>query len=177
MKNLIKITLAIFFSIALNSCSSQNNISSEKVNMLLKTSEFTFMAERANPISNDVINVLNAFPNSSSSQILNLDYGYTLEIKRSEIKVDLPYFGRMYTPSFDNEKNSYHFTSKDFTIAEQNGKKGSSVYTINLKDQQNVKNIMLEVYKNGKAYLSIQANDRQSISYDGYIMANILSKK
>lgn len=162
---------------ALNSCDSQNNIKNEKVASLLQSTEFTFTAEKANPTSYDVINVLNSLPNSSSSNILNLESGYTMVIKRDEIKVDLPYFGTMYTPSFDNEKNSFRFTSKDFKLNETAGKKGSSVYTILPKDQQNINSIILEVYKSGKAYLSIRANDRQSISYDGYIMTNKVEKK
>ncbi|WP_246008031.1 DUF4251 domain-containing protein [Kaistella jeonii] len=168
---------AALMIIALNSCDSQNNIAPEKVTSLLQSTEFTFMAEKANPTSYDVVNVLNSLPNSSASNILNLDYGYTVEIKKDEIKVDLPYFGTMYTPNFDSEKNSFRFTSKDFKINKTAGKKGSTVYTILTKDQQNINNIILEVYKNGKAYLSIRANDRQSISYDGYIMANKKVKK
>ena len=160
-----------------NSCDTQSNVSSEKVTSLLQSTEFTFLAEHANPTSYEVVNVLNSLPNSSSSNILNLEYGYTVEIKKDEIKVDLPYFGTMYTPNFDSEKNSFRFTSKDFKINKTAGKKGSLIYSIQPKDQQNINNIILEVYKNGKAYLSIRANDRQSISYDGYIMANKTVKK
>lgn len=160
-----------------NSCDTQSNVNTEKVTSLLQSTEFTFLAEHANPTSYDVVNVLNSLPNSSSSNILNLEYGYTVEIKKDEIKVDLPYFGTMYTPNFDSEKNSFRFTSKDFKINKTAGKKGSTIYSIQPKDQQNINNIILEVYKNGKAYLSIRANDRQSISYDGYIMANKTVKK
>ena len=108
------------------------------------------MAEHANPTSYDVVNILNALPNSSASNILNLDYGYTFEIKKGEIKVDLPYFGRMYTPTFDSEKNSYRFTSKDFKIEKTVGRKGSSIFTILPKDQQNINAgsyTHLDVYK------------------------------
>ena len=83
----------------------------------------------------------------------------------------------MFSPSFDNEKNSYRFTSKDFNITETMGKKGSMIYTIAPKDLQNVRAIILEVFKNGKAYLNIDGNDRQPISYDGYIMENLAVKK
>ena len=50
-------------------------------------------------------------------------------LKKSELRVELPYFGRMYSPSYDTANNSYRFTSKDFTVSQQTGKKGSSVYT------------------------------------------------
>lgn len=161
----------------LQSCSSQMNVNPQKINSLLQSGEFTFVAERAIPTNSDVVNILNSLPNSSASRMLDLDPGYTVEIKKSEIAVALPYFGRMYTPNFDQDKNSYRFTTKDFTMSESSGKKGSNIYNISTKDQQNSIKMILQVYKNGQAYLSVNSNDRQSISYDGYIMENILPKK
>ena len=177
MKNIFKILFALLVIILVNSCNSQTNIPSEKISSLLQSTEFTFMAEHANPTGYEVVNVMNSLPNSSASNILNLDYGYTLVLKKEKISVDLPYFGRMYTPNYDSTKNSFNFTSEDFAIKETLGKKGSSVFTMMMKDQQNINRLVLEVYKNGKAYLSISANDRQSISYDGYIMENKMEKK
>ena len=55
-----------------------------------------------------------------------------------------------------------------------------------IKDSRNCKSIFidceeaqkaLEVYKNGNAYVSIDSNDRQPISYNGYLMKNEISKK
>ena len=177
MKNLLKI-ISIFGAILfLNSCETQSNIAPQQVTSLLQSKEFTFMAEKANPTNYDVVKVLNSLPNSSASQILNLDSGYTLEIKKDEIIVQLPYFGRMYNPTYSTGKDSYRFTSKDFTMNEAAVKKGSTIFTIFPKDQQNIRRMDLEVYQNGKAYLTIDSNDRQSISYDGYITQNVPPKK
>ena len=177
MKNLFKITVLGILFFLLNSCGSQNGLATEKVTSLLSSGNFTFLAQKANPMGGDVINVLNSFPNSSASRILELDYGYTLQITENKIVVTLPYFGRMYNPSFDTSKNSYRFTSKDFKINQSPGKKGSTTYSFVLNDQQNIRKMYLEVFKNGKAYLSIDSNDRQPISYDGYIMENSADKK
>ena len=57
------------------------------------------------------------------------------------------------------------------------GKKGTSVFTINTKDQQNPVQIVIQVFNSGKTYVSIDSNDRQSISYDGYITENRKPKK
>jgi hypothetical protein len=161
----------------LQSCASQNGLDSQLVEEILSKDQFTFMATRANPTNNDVMNVINSLPNASSSRMLNLDYGYDVVIKEKEITVTLPYFGRLYNPSYDSSKNSYRFTSKDFSINKKQDKKGNWVYTINPKDTENVRTLYLEVYKNGKAYLSIDSNDRQPISYDGYIMKNEIKNK
>ena len=48
-------------------------------------------------------------------------------------------------------------------------------------EYQNISAILrsdyIEVYKNGSAYVSIDSNDRQPISYNGYLMKNEISKK
>jgi hypothetical protein len=121
--------------------------------------------------------VMNSLPRSSASRMLDLDYGYTIVLKKSELRVELPYFGRMYSPSYDTANNSYRFTSKDFTVSQQTGKKQSSVYTIITKDQPNIRRIIMEVFSSGKTYVSIDSNDRAPISYDGYLMENEAAKK
>lgn len=176
MKNL-SIYLAAFCLLFIMSCGSTSNIPKYQVNNLLSSGEFTFMAERANPTNYDVVNVMNSLPNSSSSRMLSLDYGYTVQIKKSEVQVELPYFGRSFTPSYDTTKSSYRFTSKDFNIDRKDGSKGSTVFTIVPNDQPNVQRISIEVYPQGKAYVAIVSNDRQGISYSGYIMANEQAKK
>lgn len=176
MKKLI--SLSLFFILTfLYSCASQNSIDTKSLEEITASNQFTFMAERANPTNYDVINVINSLPNSTSSRMLNLDYGYTIVLKDKELEVTLPYFGRMYNPSYDTSKNSYRFSSTDFTINKNQNKKGNYIFTISPKDVDNVRNIYIEVFKNGKAYVSIDSNDRQPISYDGYIMKNEVAKK
>ncbi len=177
MKKFINILSAAMLIVFLNSCASAGAIPSEKVTTLLQSGEFTFMAEKANPTNYDVVNVMNSLPTSSSSRMLDLDYGYTIQLKKSELAVELPYFGRMYNPSYDTSKNSYRFTSKDFTVSQQTGKKQSAVYTIITKDQPNIRRIIMEVFRSGKTYVSIDSNDRAPISYDGYLMENEAAKK
>ena len=177
MKNLINILSAAVLLILMNSCTSTANLPSAKVTELLRNGEFTFMAEQAQPSNYDVVNVMNSLPRSSASRMLDLDYGYTIVLKKSELRVELPYFGRMYSPSYDTANNSYRFTSKDFTVSQQTGKKQSSVYTIITKDQPNIRRIIMEVFSSGKTYVSIDSNDRAPISYDGYLMENEAAKK
>lgn len=176
MKKIFFLSLSFIFA-SLISCTSQSNLDPKLLEELTSNNQFTFMAERANPTNNDVINVMNSLPNGASSRILNLDYGYTVVLKEKEIEVTLPYFGRMYNPSYDTSKNSYRFTTKDFDLNKIQNKKGNWVYTIKPKDVQNVGEIFIEIYKSGKAYVSIDSNDRQPISYDGYVMKNEIPKK
>lgn len=177
MKNLFKITFAAITLLISFACGTQSNIPPANITALLQNNEFTFMAEHANPNNADVVNAMNSIPGGSASRMLDLDYGYTIEIRKDKLDVTLPYFGRMYQSSMDPSKNSYRFSSKDFTITNKEGKKGSSIFTIVTNDQQNTTTINIQVYKNGKAYVWVDSNDRQAISYDGYIMANTAVKK
>lgn len=175
MKKYIVFLLAVM-GLIITSCGSQIYMDSQSLKTALDNEEFTFMARRANPTNYDVINVMNSLPNSSSGRMLDLSYGYGFTIKDKILEVTLPYFGRLYTPSMDNDKNSFRFTSKDYEIQKTAGKKGSIIFTIIPRDITHIRSMVLEVYKNGGAYLSVGANDRQPISYEGYLMKNEIKK-
>lgn len=175
MKNTVLMSV-MFLLTFLFSCTSQTYVDEKSLDQFINSNELTFMAKRANPTNFDVINVMNSMPNNNSARMLNLDYGYSVVLKDKELTVNLPYFGRLFNPSYDTSKNSYSFTSKDFTISKVQNKKGNWVYTISPKDQNNIKVIYLEIFKNGAAFVSIDSSDRQAISYDGYIMKNETNK-
>ncbi|KIC62426.1 DUF4251 domain-containing protein [Chryseobacterium taiwanense] len=174
MKKYISILYMLGFLFIFQSCSSQTGMDTQTVTALVNSQDFSFHAERANPTNYDVINVMNSMPNSTSTRILNLTDGYySIDIKGDKLESVLPYFGRVFNPSYgNNEKNSYRFTSKDFTVTKSQNKKGTWIVRIKPKDVSNVDEIVMEVYKNGKAFTSIKGNDRQPISYDGYISKN-----
>lgn len=143
------------------------------VDALVNSQEFTFHAERANPTNYDVINVMNSMPNSTSTRILQLNGDYTIEVKNNNLEVVLPYFGRLFNPTYGNtSNNSYRFTSKDFTLSKMQNKKGNWIVKIKPNDVNNVDEINIEIYKNGKAFTSVRSNDRQPITYDGFISKN-----
>lgn len=169
MKNIILILMVVF---AVTSCTPQGNIESAYLDRLIKSEEFSFMAERAHPTDYDVIKVMNSFPNTSASRMLNLSAGYSIKFKEKSMEVNLPYFGRVHNPTMDTEKQGFHFTSKDYTFTTTQGKKGSYIITAKPSDIRNVSAVIFEIYKNGKAYVSISAIDRNPISYDGYIETN-----
>ena len=162
--------------ILFQSCASQSYMEKETLLKLIDQKEFTFMAERALPTDYDVINVLNSMPNATSSRVLDLSYGYTIEVKGDELNVTLPYFGRTFNPSMDQDKSSLRFTSKDYTLTKSAGKKGNTVVTLKPNDVRYISAIYLDISTTGHAYASVNANDRAPISFDGYIMKNEVKK-
>lgn len=176
-----KYIILIFFSVFVLNFQSimAQTITQTETDALVNSDEFTFHAERANPTNYDVIKVANSMPNAPSVRMFQLQgEGYGFDIKNGLLEVYLPYFGRTYNPTYGNTSNAgYQFTSKDFTIEKKRKKKGKWVYKIQPKDVSNVTDIYVEIYKNGKALTSINSNDRQPISYDGYISKIEVDKK
>ena len=163
--------LPVIIFTMISCASSQSYGDPQKTQELLASGQFSFNARRASPTNMDVINVMNSMPYNNSARMLNLDAGYTVDFTKEKITANLPYFGRMFTASMDPTKNGFNFSSTDFTIDTSKSNSEKTVWTVTLKDQQNIRQMFLEIYKNGKAYLSVNANDRQAISYDGYISA------
>ena len=175
MKNLL--ILLPFLMVFLN-CASQNYLDPATAQRLVNEEQFTFMAQKANPTNYDVISMANSMPSYGSSRMLNLDYGYTLILNNKEMTVTLPYFGRAYsTNAYDTDKQSFRFTSKDYTVQKSTTPKGNHLLRIKPNDISHIRLINIEIYRNGKAFVSVDANDRQPISYDGYIMKNEKTKK
>lgn len=174
MKKYIPIIFIFSFLIIFHSCSSQNAVPSQIVNMMVNSQDFSFRAERANPTNYDVINVMTSLPNAPATRILDLSgSNYSIDLKNNNLDVALPYFGRVFNPSYGNtSQNGYRFTSKDFTVNKSQNKKGNWIVKIKVNDQTTVDEITIEVFKTGKAFTSIRSNDRQPISYDGYITKN-----
>lgn len=179
MKKYISIIFTFAFLMIFQNGFSQTKVESQNLTELLNSEDFSFRAERATPTNYDVINVMNSMPNSTSTRILDLSgSNYSIDVRKDKLEVTLPYFGRVFNPTYGNTSQSgYRFTSKDFTVNKTQGKKGKWIVKIKVNDQSSVDEIIIEVFKNGKAYTSIRSNDRQPISYDGFISKNEVEKE
>jgi len=172
MKKYISLIFIFGFLFFFQSCSSQASLDSKTVDALVDSQEFTFYAQRANPMNYDVINVMGSIQNAPAARMLQLDGSYTIELRKKDLEVVLPYFGRRFTASYNTADNGYRFTSKDFTFNKSQNKKGNWTVKIKPNDVTNVDEIIIEVFKNGKAFVSMRSNDRQPITYDGYVSKN-----
>ncbi|GAA4164982.1 hypothetical protein GCM10022217_36430 [Chryseobacterium ginsenosidimutans] len=179
MKKYISIIFTFAFLLIFHSGFSQSKVDPQNLTELVNSEDFSFRAERATPTNYDVINIMNSMPNSTSTRILDLSgSNYSIDLRKDKLEVTLPYFGRVFNPTYGNtSQNSYRFTSKDFTVTKSQGKKGKWIVKIKVNDQSTVDEIIIEVFKNGKAYTSIRSNDRQPISYDGFISKNEVEKE
>lgn len=101
---------------------------------------------------------------------INLDtnYGY-LKIDKEKAEADLPYFGVAQVASysanggivFNNENVKYKVEFDD--------KKQKVIIQFNATQKSEFFNLILSVFKNGSASLTISSNNRNSARYDGKV--------
>jgi len=94
---------------------------------------------------------------------------YTVRILKDTIKADLPYFGRAYSAPYGSTDDGINFTTADFDYKIEPRKKGGCEIAIKPKDIQGGHQMTLTIFTNGTATLQATGNNRQPISYNGYI--------
>jgi Domain of unknown function (DUF4251) len=109
------------------------------------------------------------FPTGAKSRIIN-EINYTLKVQPAELNADLPYVGRAYQAPANPTDVGVRFTSTDFTVERKTSKKGNLEIKFIPKDQADVRECLLTVYKNGNANLMFTFNQRQNISYQGVVL-------
>lgn len=110
-----------------------------------------------------------ATPMSGSMRQLTSDYD--LQVTKEKIVSSLPYFGRAYTAPIGSSDGGLQFTSKDFEYSVNSKKNGGWDITIKYNDAGDTRQMQLSIYDNGNASLQVSSNNRQSISFNGYIAA------
>jgi hypothetical protein len=147
----------IFLFISLISCVNalaQNDAKSEDVKSMVESKRFIFMARSATPVK---------------SGIKQLTSDYTLKVTPDTIFSNLPYFGEVTQPLATPSDGGIKFTSTDFDYKIENRKKGGWEISIQIKDVRYNPRIDITIFETGSAYVSVNSNDRQPISYDGEI--------
>ena len=108
-----------------------------------------------------------ATPASSKQRFLSP--GYFVQVSKDTVICDLPYFGRAYTSAVNSTEAGIKFTATRFDYSSEIKKKGDRDITIKTKDIPETQTLVFTIYENGKAYLQVRNNNRQQISFSGYI--------
>lgn len=94
---------------------------------------------------------------------------YFLQVSKDTVVSDLPYFGRAYSAPINPSEGGIRFTSTSFEYNMKDSKKGGWGILIKPKDVNDVQQLQLNVFDNGRASLQVISNNRQPISFDGLI--------
>jgi hypothetical protein len=98
------------------------------------------------------------------------DASYMMEFHPELIKSYLPFFGRAYSGVGYGGDNGMDFEGKPSVYTIEKTKKAYEI-KVDVRGEHDSYSIMLSVYFEGSAYLSVSSNNRSSISYDGEIKA------
>lgn len=132
------------------------------VQELLETKNFIFKAESVNP---------------ARGRLRQLTSEYDVVVKPDTVVSFLPYFGRAYTAPINPSEAGLKFTATSFDYSLNKGKKQRWEVAIKPNDAQDVQALYFTIFNNGKATLRVNSNNRESITFNGYIIEGKAGKK
>lgn len=163
--------LLIGFCFFINQAEAQNKRAQKKqqkidaVKKMMDNQNYVFMAQFANPMG---------------FRTINLNYSYNVIVSKDSINSYLPYYGRAYVAPYnptDPSETGIQFKSKQFDYQANNSKKSGWEITIVPHDIKETRKFIFNISDEGYATLSVTSNDRQSISFNGYITENLPKTK
>lgn len=134
----------------------EKKIAKEKeIQSLVDSKEFEFRA-------------LRAFPQGSGSIDLTTNVGY-LKFDKDSITSEMPFFGRAFSGvSYGGGNGGLYFKGKiqGYSLKKERKK---HIIKANIRDQMDSYNLILTVFQEGTASLSVNSMNRSAISYNGTI--------
>ncbi|MGO4770286.1 DUF4251 domain-containing protein [Flavobacterium sp. W22_SRS_FK3] len=128
----------------------------KEIKALIDSKNFVFEAQKVMP---------------QGGRLLNLDYNtYFLKFNETKTTCDLPFFGRGFNIPYGGGEGGIKFEGIPEDIRIEKNKKSYNIKTT-VKGKEDVYNLFFTVFFNGGATLSVNSNNRASISYDGEIEA------
>ncbi|MCD0471506.1 DUF4251 domain-containing protein [Flavobacterium sp. JAS] len=127
----------------------------KETDSLINSKNFVFEAQRAQPLG---------------TRQINLDYNtYFLKFNTTKTTCDLPFFGRAYNVAYGGD-GGIKFEGVPENIQIEKKKKSYNVKAT-VKGKDDVYDLLFSVFYDGGATLSVNSNNRTSISYQGVIEA------
>jgi hypothetical protein len=141
---------------------------------IVEAKTYTFVARSATPMNtNDISAVMSKFPGASVGGSINLtDPYYEVKVTPDSISVFLPYYGRSFSAPSNPNEGGVKFNTKKFEYKSVKGKKRGWNITINPSDTNEGYRMNLSIGESGYATLNINSNNKQAISYNGYLKEN-----
>lgn len=168
MKTIKKIALILLAFIAFKANAQTDKATTARI---VEEKNYIFVATSAIPLnSTDVSRVMANMPGAAMGGVINLTGNtYDLKISADSVISYLPFYGRAYTANMNPDESGYRFKSKDFTYTVNKLKKGGWNITILTKDVKDGPRLTLSITEKGYATLTVISNNKQSITYNGYL--------
>lgn len=155
------ITLSILsFTCMFNAASAQDDKQTKEqkkeaaIKEKVESQHYAFVAQTAIPMG---------------MRIRQLTSDYELKVSKDTLEAYLPYFGRAYTATIGSSDGGINFKTTDFTYTSAPTKKGGWNITIVPKNAGDTRQMILSISASGYANLQVNSNNKQTISFNGYI--------
>ena len=152
---LVRSCFVLIATVSFALLASAQELDKEKVKSLVESKNFVFKVQSVQPMG-------------GPSRQMTSDYD--LRLLGDSVVSYLPYFGRAYTAPDPGDPGGINFTSTTFEYKAKPKKKGGWNIEIRPKDTRDVRQLTLSVGETGYSQLQVTSNNRQSISYYGYIV-------
>ncbi len=165
---LCSVVLLFLTLLSSNPASAQNT----KTTRAQKTAEKKQAIKNMMDNQNFVFMAQMALPQGWSN--IQLNYNYNVTVSKDSIDCYLPYYGRAYvapTNPTDPTQTGIQFKTKKFDYNNSNKKSGWEI-TLVPHDIKETRQMILSVSDLGYANLNVISNNRQPISFNGYITEN-----
>lgn len=171
MNTIKKLGFAALCLLAFNANAQTDKATTAKI---VNDKNFIFVATSAIPLNTiEVTRVLNKMTGPPTGGTINLNTdNYDLRITPDSLISYLPFYGRAFnaTPyGGNNDESGYKFTSTKFTYETKKGRKKGWDIAIQTKDVRDNVRMNLSVSEGGYATLNVVSNNKQSITYNGYL--------
>src|SRR5690606_13422361 len=115
MKAISTVFKTLLILIFVTACAQTRDQKQARIQTLLDSRAFTFVAESATPMSGGNIRLTST--------------NYHVSINKDSLSSFLPYFGTAYRAEYGSSESPLSFSSPDFTYSEKPGKKGGRILT------------------------------------------------
>lgn len=116
--------------------------------------DFRILVDEMNPISGPTLHLR--------------DNDWALEVHRDSIGSVLPYFGRGYNVPYGSAMGMHFITRMD-SYSVEHPKDNMWIVKISCHTVQEGYDFQIQVFDNGRAYISVNTRYRDMISYNGYV--------
>ena len=151
-KFLSKISIAILVLFVTDRVNAQPDQSVVKTSV--ESKQFIFHAQTAMP---------------TSGRSRQLTSEYDLRIFPDSLVSNLPFYGKAYSVPYGSSEGGFQFTSTKFEYTATPGKKRGWDITIKPKDVTDFREFSLSLSDDGYGTLQALSNNRQPMSFRGYI--------
>jgi hypothetical protein len=126
------------------------------IQRMIEERKFVFVANTAVPLRGMIIQQLN--------------YPYDLRFSGDSLIAELPYFGRAFVAPMHPAEGGIRFISTENEYTVQQRKKGGWDISVKPSGRTDVRQMNLTVFVNGRASLRVTNNNRDPITFHGYIV-------